>query len=72
MGDNVCVSNQQAFRDWPARIPNVGVEVVVSMRKCVLPSREASGLVAEIASFQIPAPCLARVWVVRAKPVRSK
>ena len=26
MGDNVCVSNQHPFRDWPARIPNVGVE----------------------------------------------
>ena len=38
MGDNVCVSNQHPFRDWPARIPNVGV----------LPSREASSLVAEI------------------------
>ena len=38
MGDNVCVSNQHPFRDWPARIPNVGVEVMVSMRKCVLPS----------------------------------
>ena len=48
MGDNVCVSNQHPFRDWPARIPNVGVEVVVSMRKCVLPSREASILVAEL------------------------
>ena len=52
MGDNVCVSNQRAFPDWPARIPNVGVELVVSMRKCVLPSREASALVAEIGLFR--------------------
>ena len=39
------------FLDWPARIPNVGAEVVFSMRKCVLPSREASDLVAEIGLF---------------------
>ena len=52
MGDNVCVSNQYPFPDWPACIPNMGVEVVVSMRKCVLLSREASTLVAEIGLFR--------------------
>ena len=51
MGDNVCVSNHYPFPDWPARISNMGVEVVISMRKCVLPSREASTLVAEIGPF---------------------
>ena len=40
MGDNVCVSNQQAFRDWPAHIPNV-----------LTIERETSSLVAEIGLF---------------------